>query len=381
MMKLNVFHYLPEEAKAIRIAVFCEEQGFQEEFDELDEKAFHVVACDDDNTPMGTCRYFPTETVGEFLIGRIAVLPAYRKMGVGAKLVREAERHILYSGGALIHIGAQVQAMPFYQRLGYTPVGERYMDEHVEHQGMEKRIRDYTSHIYPLLDTIYTSGAIRKISPTYGKYDPALYRNLPSLLTVEYRDGSVYQWHCENITSYNTQQFGISVSRDGRYVFAQSWEKGLFCYHAKTGALAWRTKRRLGITNVHVNEHTLVVHQHDKALQLLDMETGEVIAEKKPARAWGFQTLDENHILCHTTARNWEIIRTTDLVTVENIPHKKFPAEPWYMHKPTMANGKIFYTAACDAGKIPDQPKLDYIEGFIEITYPFPAVCEDKTPQ
>ena len=139
-MKLSVFSHLPEEAKAIRIAVFCDEQGFQEEFDELDKSALHVVAYNEENTPMGTCRYFPTEHVGEYAIGRIAVLPAYRKLGVGKAMIREAERHIFYDKGTLIHIGAQVQAMPFYAKLGYVPVGERYMDEHVEHQGMEKRI-------------------------------------------------------------------------------------------------------------------------------------------------------------------------------------------------------------------------------------------------
>ena len=139
-MKLSVFSHLPEEAKAIRVAVFCDEQGFQEEFDELDKVAHHVLASDEDGTPMGTCRYFPIEKVGEYAIGRIAVLPAYRKLGVGKAMIREAERRILYDRGTLIHIGAQVQAMPFYAKLGYVPIGERYMDEHVEHQGMEKRI-------------------------------------------------------------------------------------------------------------------------------------------------------------------------------------------------------------------------------------------------
>ncbi len=359
-MKFNIFTKLPEDAKAIRIAVFCDEQGFQEEFDELDETALHIVAYDDNDTPMGTCRYSPIKKVGDYLIGRIAVLPAYRKMGVGAQMIREAERHIVYDRGALIHIGAQVQAIPFYAKLGYKPVGERYMDEHVEHQGMEKRIRDYTPHIRPWNDTIYTSGVIKKTSVKHNMYEP-------SQIVIEYRDGTVYQWHCDTVvTSYN-HQFGISVSYDGRYVFAQSWEKGLFCYHAKTGELAWRTKRRFGITSVHVNENTLVVHQHDRALQLLDMETGEVLAEKKPARDWGFETIDENHILCHTSARNWEIIRTTDLVTVANIPHKKFPGEPWHLYDATVANGKIRYFGDCDAGEIPDQPKLDYIEGYIDI--------------
>lgn len=366
-MKCEVFSRLPEEAKAIRVAVFCREQGFQEEFDELDEIALHVVAYNEDGVPMGTCRYYPTDRVGKYAIGRIAVLPAYRKLGVGRAMIREAERRIFYDRGMLIHIGAQVQAMPFYAKLGYVPVGERYMDEHVEHQGMEKRIRDYTPHIRTHPHTIYTAGTIRKITETRGEYNPALYKDDPTLLTVEYRDGSVYQWHCETAGGAYIQQFGYSVSRDGRYVFTPSWEKGLFCYHAKTGELAWRTKRRFGITSVHVNENTLVVHQHDRALQLLDMETGEVLAEKKPARDWGFETIDENHILCHTTARNWEIIRTTDLVTVSNIPHKKFPGEPWLFHGPSMANGKLYYFATCSEDANGDQPEQSYIDGYVEI--------------
>ena len=34
--KVEIYSELPDEAKAIRQAVFVEEQGFQEEFDELD---------------------------------------------------------------------------------------------------------------------------------------------------------------------------------------------------------------------------------------------------------------------------------------------------------------------------------------------------------
>ena len=139
-MKFNEFSKLPEEARTIRISVFCDEQGFQEEFDELDETAIHVVAYDDNDTPMGTCRYSPTEKAGEYLIGRIAVSRTYRGQGIGGKLVTEAERQIRALGGSRAHIGAQVRAMPFYESLGYRSVGDRYMDEHVEHQGMEKQL-------------------------------------------------------------------------------------------------------------------------------------------------------------------------------------------------------------------------------------------------
>ena len=42
-------------------------------------------------------------------------------------------------------------------------------------------------------------------------------------------------------------QFGIAVTADGKMVFAQTWENGLFCFDAKTGEQIWRTKSRRGI--------------------------------------------------------------------------------------------------------------------------------------
>lgn len=138
-MEIRTYTVLPEEAKAIRLAVFWEEQGFVKEFDEVDNVATHLVAFEGE-TAVGTCRYYKTDTAGEYVIGRIAVLRALRGQGLGGTLVREAEAQIKARGGKRVHIGAQVQAIPFYEKIGYTPVGDRYMDEHIPHQGMEKQL-------------------------------------------------------------------------------------------------------------------------------------------------------------------------------------------------------------------------------------------------
>ena len=51
-----VYHSLPEEARKIREEVFVREQGFQEEFDEIDGYAVHLVLfCD--GTPAAVCRF------------------------------------------------------------------------------------------------------------------------------------------------------------------------------------------------------------------------------------------------------------------------------------------------------------------------------------
>ena len=81
--KLICYDTLPEEAVQIREEVFMREQGFQEEFDEIDGRAVHLVLyCD--GSPAAVCRFYQDRMNGEYLIGRLAVRKAYRGKGIGA---------------------------------------------------------------------------------------------------------------------------------------------------------------------------------------------------------------------------------------------------------------------------------------------------------
>ncbi len=55
--------------------------------------------------------------------------------------------------------------------------------------------------------------------------------------------------------------------------------------------------------------------QREKALQIIDIRTGDVLKEKK-ATDWGFAALDHNRIECQISARKREII---DPETLESI--------------------------------------------------------------
>ena len=55
-----------------------------------------------------------------------------------------------------------------------------------------------------------------------------------------------------------------------------------------------------------------------------DVKTGEVLKEKRPCTAWGFTTLDNQHIVCQVTARKWEIIKAETLEVKESFTHKEF---------------------------------------------------------
>ena len=63
-------------ARKIREKVFIEEQGFEVEFDNIDESATHILLTIDGD-PAATGRVFPKED-GVYILGRIAVLPQYR---------------------------------------------------------------------------------------------------------------------------------------------------------------------------------------------------------------------------------------------------------------------------------------------------------------
>lgn len=134
------FNTLPEDAKYIRTAVFVNEQGFCEEFDTCDNISTHLVLYYD-YQPAAVCRFYFDREKEQYYIGRLATIKKYRGKGFGAILVKEAERLIKEKGGRSVVLHSQCQAMPFYEKLGYTPFGESDFDEDCPHQWMKKELQ------------------------------------------------------------------------------------------------------------------------------------------------------------------------------------------------------------------------------------------------
>ncbi len=131
-MTVKIFDDIPTEARQIRESVFIKEQGFQNEYDSTDHIAKHIVIYDD-NEAVGTCRIFWCDEEDSYHVGRIAVLKAHRKKGLGAMLMQEAERLTREMGGKTLKLGGQLRAAGFYERMGYTAYGEQYFDEGYPH--------------------------------------------------------------------------------------------------------------------------------------------------------------------------------------------------------------------------------------------------------
>lgn len=136
-MIIKAYERLPQEAVQIRTAVFVEEQGFNEEFDTIDNISTHLVLFSDDKAA-AVCRFYFDDVKKEYFIGRLAVLPQYRGKGYGADLVSEAESIIRLRGGKSISLHSQCQAQRFYEKLGFSAFGESDFDEDCPHQWMKK---------------------------------------------------------------------------------------------------------------------------------------------------------------------------------------------------------------------------------------------------
>ncbi|HYH87777.1 MAG TPA: GNAT family N-acetyltransferase [Solirubrobacteraceae bacterium] len=126
-------------ALALREEVFCGEQGvtLAGDRDGRDDEALHLVAVADG--VVGTCRLL-VERGGTAKFGRLCVRASARGAGIAAALLDAAEREARAAGARRIGMHAQTDALGLYERAGYTPYGERFDDEGIEHLGMEKQL-------------------------------------------------------------------------------------------------------------------------------------------------------------------------------------------------------------------------------------------------
>ena len=136
------------EALAIRRVVFIEEQGVpeSEEIDRYDtdpaslDLAVYVLARVEGQA-VGTGRLLLDEPPGANAhIGRVAVLLEWRRHRVGLAVMTALEAEARARGSPGITLGAQLHAIPFYERLGYIARGDVFLDAGIEHRWMDKRL-------------------------------------------------------------------------------------------------------------------------------------------------------------------------------------------------------------------------------------------------
>ena len=125
---------------ALRHEVFVVGQDVPEDMerDEDDEVCDHVVALHG-AAVVGTGRLLAPQTPGgRALVGRMAVASAERGRGVGSAVLALLEQRAVELGRPGIELHAQVHARRFYERVGYRPSGDVFLEAGIEHVTMRK---------------------------------------------------------------------------------------------------------------------------------------------------------------------------------------------------------------------------------------------------
>jgi predicted GNAT family N-acyltransferase len=126
-----------EQAWAIRLAVFVEEQGVSEalEIDGRDDQAQHLLALQG-GEPVGTLRLRWVDDGRVAKIERVAVLPRARGAHVGRALVEAALAAARAAGADAARLHAQTGAQRFYARLGFVAFGPEFVEDGILHVAM-----------------------------------------------------------------------------------------------------------------------------------------------------------------------------------------------------------------------------------------------------
>jgi predicted GNAT family N-acyltransferase len=142
MIDLKPWADAQEDAFRVRKTVFIEEKGVPEEMeiDEFDPIAIHALAYIDAEC-VGTarliCRLAGSEggrSIGR--IGRMAVLAPYRGHGLGRALIEVLLEYGQSQGLRSFELHAQLDALAFYERLGFIPRGDIYDEVGIPHRDM-----------------------------------------------------------------------------------------------------------------------------------------------------------------------------------------------------------------------------------------------------
>ena len=93
----------------------------RQEFDEKDGPDTRYIVALEEGFPVATARFYPLDG-RRMMIGRVVVLPEYRRRGVGARVVEACEAWIRELGYPEAVLDSRENKTAFYEKLGYAVV-------------------------------------------------------------------------------------------------------------------------------------------------------------------------------------------------------------------------------------------------------------------
>jgi predicted GNAT family N-acyltransferase len=131
-IQLVSFQECAQQIKAVRQSVFVDELGIDPEleWDDQDDSAQYAIAIVDTQVI----------AVGRLSkqgkIGRMAVLPDWRKRGIGSQLLQCLIQAAIKAAYLQLHLSSQLDAVAFYRKLGFQAEGPQFMAAGIPHQAM-----------------------------------------------------------------------------------------------------------------------------------------------------------------------------------------------------------------------------------------------------
>jgi len=124
----------------LRSEVFVVEQDcVYQDIDGKDQKALHVLGTVEGNIVAYTRIFKPGDYLEKAAIGRVVVAPDFRKRDFGKAIMQASiaavENHF---NTTAIGLSAQTYLLNFYNDLGFSALGETYLEDGIPHIYMER---------------------------------------------------------------------------------------------------------------------------------------------------------------------------------------------------------------------------------------------------
>ena len=128
-LELGDWESMRTHAQLVRFKVFVDEQGIDPalELDTMDAESLHCVAWSEGQVA-GTGRLLP-----DGHIGRMAVLSAFRRSGIGGLILERLVSEAHARGHPRVELSAQAYVEAFYLRHGFTREGPVYQEAGIDH--------------------------------------------------------------------------------------------------------------------------------------------------------------------------------------------------------------------------------------------------------